>query len=73
MGAWSSLALVGLRVTRPREARVVSVMLGAGAINDFLQTGFTRLCAEANVAQRHADAPPAEAGDRAPGRFNRTP
>jgi hypothetical protein len=70
VGAWSSLGLVGLRLTRPREARVITTVLGASAINDFLQTGFTRLCAQADVAQQHADAPPAEAGDH---RFSRTP
>ena len=63
VGAWSSLALVGLRIVRPREARVVTAMLGASAVNDFLQTGFTRMCAEANLAQQEADAPPREAGD----------
>jgi hypothetical protein len=69
VGAWSSLGLVGLRLTRPREARVVTALLGTSAINDFLQTGFTRMCAQANVAQQEAQAPPAEAGD---GRFART-
>jgi hypothetical protein len=69
VGAWSSLALVGLRLARPREARVVTTMLGATAINDFLQTGFTRMCAQANVAQQQAAAPPAEAGAR----FSRSP
>jgi hypothetical protein len=69
VGAWSSLALVGLRLTRPREARVLTAVLGTSAINDFLQAGFTRVCAEANVAQQQADAPPAEAGDD---RFART-
>src|SRR5436190_2067401 len=63
VGAWSSLALIGLRVTRPREARVVTAMLGTSAVNDFLQTGFTRMCAQANMAQQQADAPPSEAGD----------
>jgi hypothetical protein len=69
VGAWSSLALVGLRLTRPREARVVTVLLGSSAVNDFLQTGFTRMCAQANVAQQQADAPPREAGQR---RFEHT-
>ena len=63
VGAWSSLALVGLRVTRPREARVVTAMLASSAVNDFLQTAFTRMCAEANAAQEEANAPPREAGD----------
>jgi hypothetical protein len=49
VGAWSSLALVGLRVTRPREARVVTAVLASSALNDFLQTGFNWACAAANV------------------------
>jgi hypothetical protein len=64
VGAWSSLALVGLRLSRPREARVVTALLGTCAVNDFLQAGFTRMCAEANVAQKEANAPPREAGER---------
>lgn len=63
LGAWSSLALVGLRVTRPREARVVTALLGTSAINDWLQSGFTLLCARGNVAQQQAAAPPREAGE----------
>jgi Protein of unknown function (DUF1360) len=49
VGAWSSLALVGLRVTHPREARVVTAVLASSALNDFLQTGFNYACAAANV------------------------
>jgi hypothetical protein len=49
VGAWTSLALVGLRVTRPREARVVTAVLASSALNDFLQTGFNWACAAANV------------------------
>jgi hypothetical protein len=64
VGAWSSLGLVGLRLTRPREARVVAALLGTSAVNDFLQAGFTYVCAQGNAAQREADAPPMEAGDR---------
>lgn len=48
LGAWSSLGLVALRITRPREARVVTAVLATSALNDFLQTGFTFLCARAN-------------------------
>jgi hypothetical protein len=48
VGAWSSLGLVALRVTRPREARVVTAVLATSALNDFLQTGFTWACARAN-------------------------
>jgi hypothetical protein len=48
LGAWSSLGLVALRVVRPQEARVVTTVLATSAVNDFLQTGFTALCAQAN-------------------------
>jgi hypothetical protein len=44
VGAWSALGLTALRVTRPREARVVTTVLGASAANDFLQAAFTQLC-----------------------------
>jgi hypothetical protein len=71
VGAWSSLALVGLRLSRPREARVLTALLGTSALNDFLHAGFTHLCASGNAAQRQAQAPPAEAGDAARERFVR--
>jgi Protein of unknown function (DUF1360) len=51
VGAWSSLALVGLRVTHPREARVLTAVLASSALNDFLQTGFNWACAATNRAQ----------------------
>jgi hypothetical protein len=54
VGAWSSLGLVGLRMTRPREARVVTTVLATSALNDFLQTGFTWLCARSNRADRQS-------------------
>ena len=62
MGAWTSLGLVGLRLKRPREARVVTALLGTSALNDWLQAGFTYVCAQGNVAQQEAKAPPQEAG-----------
>jgi hypothetical protein len=64
VGQWSALGLVGLRLLRPREAGVVVPVLALAAANDWLQSGFTTLCAEANVAQKRA-AQPAEAGEGA--------
>ncbi|WCB93663.1 hypothetical protein DSM104299_02379 [Baekduia alba] len=61
VGSWSALGLVGMRMLRPREAQVVLPVLALAAANDWLQTGFTTLCAQANVAQQRA-ATPAEAG-----------
>lgn len=59
VGAWSSLGLVGLRLRRPREARVVVALLGTSAVNDWLQAGFAALCARSDVAAAPAeeDAP----------------
>ena len=51
VGTWSALGLVALRVTRPREARVVTAVLGASAVNDIAQAGFTWVCARSNAAQ----------------------
>jgi hypothetical protein len=51
VGAWSSLGLVALRVTRPREAKVVTAVLATSALNDFLQTGFAWACAQTNHRQ----------------------
>ena len=48
VGAWSALGLVALRVSRPREARVLSSVLAATALNDWLQAGFSWLCARAD-------------------------
>jgi uncharacterized protein DUF1360 len=54
VGTWSALGLVALRVTRPREARVVSTVLGASAVNDFAQAGFNWVCAKSNAARSGA-------------------
>src|SRR3954453_18776639 len=54
VGTWSALGLVALRVTRPREARVVNAVLGASAVNDWAQAGFNWLCAKSNAAQSGA-------------------
>ena len=44
VGAWSALAVVGLRVTSPAAGRTVSNVLAASAANDWLQAGFRWLC-----------------------------
>lgn len=51
-GMWAALGLTGLRVLRPREARVVTTLLGASAVNDFLQGCFTWTSARTNAATR---------------------
>jgi hypothetical protein len=69
VGTWSALGLTALRVTRPREARVVNTVLGASAINDVAQAGFTWLCSRADAGA----APSPARGERAGGpRFARS-
>jgi Protein of unknown function (DUF1360) len=67
VGVWSALGLTALRVTRPREARVVNAVLGASAVNDAAQAAFSWLCGHANAAsaprERRAEQP----------RFSRAP
>ena len=58
VGTWSALGLVALRVTRPREARVVSAVLAASAVNDFAQAGFNWVCAKSNAAQAEIASDP---------------
>jgi hypothetical protein len=48
LGTWSSLGVVGLRVARPREGRIVAGILAAAALNDVLQSGFSFMAAKAN-------------------------
>jgi len=73
VGTWSALGLVALRVTRPREARVVSAVLGASAVNDFAQSGFSWVCAKSNAAQSSASEAEVRAhrAESAPARFER--
>jgi len=61
LGTWSSLGLVGLRVARPREGRIVAAILASAAINDILQSGFTLLCATANATQSGAQVAESQA------------
>jgi hypothetical protein len=46
MGTWSALALISLRVAKPDAGRSVVGVLAAAGANDFLQAGFSRLCAD---------------------------
>jgi hypothetical protein len=65
VGMWSALGLVGLRVARPRESRVVNAVLGATAVNDISQAAFTWLTAKTTVTERLA-AEPAPGGPGEP-------
>lgn len=55
-GAWTSLALVGLRLHSPAAGRAVTVVLATSAGNDFLQAGFKWVCRVSDGEKRHASA-----------------
>jgi len=50
VGAWSAMAVVGLRVASPSAGRTVTAVLAASAINDWMQSGFRLVSAKANAA-----------------------
>src|SRR4051794_35581510 len=54
-GAWSALALVGLRLHSPATGRAVTTVLAASAGNDFLHSGFSWLCARASTQEHQAE------------------
>jgi hypothetical protein len=58
-GAWSALALVGLRLHAPATGRTVATVLATSAGNDLLQAGWSWLCARANSQEQATDVPPA--------------
>ena len=68
MGAWSALALVGLRLHSPRAGRTVTTVLAASAGNDALQAGFSWLCARANEQSAASEAQSAAVRGAAPRR-----
>src|SRR3954471_6934046 len=55
-GAWSALALVGLRLHAPRTGRTVTTVLAASAGNDLFHASFSWLCAQAT----RGSEPPAD-------------
>jgi Protein of unknown function (DUF1360) len=57
-GAWAALGLAGLRLHAPATGRTVTTVLAASAGNDFLQSGFSWLCARAGQEQERRDSPP---------------
>lgn len=55
VGAWSALALVGMRLHAPGPARTVTTVLAISAGNDFLQSAFSWLCARASTQDSERD------------------
>jgi hypothetical protein len=51
VGAWSALAVVGLRAADASTGRTVANVLAASAMNDWLQAGFKWLTTETNLVE----------------------
>jgi hypothetical protein len=64
VGAWSALGIVGLRVADPRSGRLVTNVLAASALNDWLQAGFKTLTSEANKVEKHVAREDRELAER---------
>jgi Protein of unknown function (DUF1360) len=56
-GAWSALALVGLRLHSPATGRAVASVLATSAGNDMLQAAFSYVCARASAQEQAATRP----------------
>ena len=57
LGTWSALGLVGLRVARPREGRIVASVLATAGLNDWLQAAFSATTSKANTSKKLAETP----------------
>jgi hypothetical protein len=57
VGTWSALGLVGLRVARPRQGRIVASVLATAALNDWFQALFSATTSKANTEKKLASAP----------------
>jgi hypothetical protein len=67
-GAWSALALVGLRLHAPATGRAVATVLAASAGSDMLHAAFQWLCAGANTQEEKSQS----AADSRRDRFSRS-
>ena len=65
MGAWSALGIVALRLHAPPAARTLTTVLAASAGNDFLQAGFSWVCARSDAREEPAASGPVAAPPRA--------
>jgi hypothetical protein len=52
IGTWVAAGLASTQMVAPRFGRALTWTLGAAAANDFLQAGFSALCARANELEQ---------------------
>lgn len=56
VGTWIGASLASIQILAPRTGRLLTSVLAAGAVNDFLLAGFSALTAKANALEERADA-----------------
>ena len=54
IGTWIGAGLASLQILAPRTGRLLTTVLAAGAVNDFLLAGFSALTAKANESEQRA-------------------
>ena len=54
IGTWIGAALASTQILAPRTGRLLTSVLAAGAVNDFLLAGFSALTAKANEVEQRA-------------------
>lgn len=52
VGAWSALGVVGLRVIEPRSGRIVTNVLAASALNDWMQAAFKLMTSQVDATEQ---------------------
>ena len=54
IGTWIGAGLASIQILAPRTGRLLTTVLAAGAVNDFLLAGFSALTAKANESEQRA-------------------
>lgn len=54
VGTWLGAGLASMQVLAPRTGRLLTTVLAAGAVNDFLLAGFAAVTAKANELERRS-------------------
>ena len=54
IGTWIGAGLASMQILAPRTGRLLTTVLAAGAVNDFLLAGFSALTAKANESEQRA-------------------
>ena len=55
IGTWIGASLASTQILAPRTGRLLTSVLAAGALNDFMLAGFTALTSKANELEQRTD------------------